>query len=420
MRCELLIAFSMLVFGCDCTTDHPEDSGGRDSGPPDTGRPDTGLDTGSDGDTGPGDPQFAGIEGLPSGCVVAQARNPGAISAHRFERCLDGREGCEQLVVDWGEFGGFRVYQPHYAATEQALLVHRVPYNSDSYATTVARPDGSIVGALRSAPRCGLTIAFSTTEAEYGFGIKLAGAESSFLVRGAWDGTEVATTQLASPFSTRTVMSVGLAANRTVAHLTGDALVEWTEDHAPGEVEQLLPSEGVAGSLAREFVLGEGFSLFLYAPGLHYAMGLESEAGVVRFLGTPPSLAVYDVAYDGTYLAWAEGRGPADDWLRYDERVVKVARFNPNPDLLVPAREIELGAGDWNRIGVGGGWLAIRTDEFAYRMVRIEDGLEVLIEPPEGMVFAHRPAWILPHQVALHLANGTSGVNLTLWKIVLP
>ncbi|MFW6089731.1 MAG: hypothetical protein ACODAB_08255, partial [Gemmatimonadota bacterium] len=105
-----------LAASCDCGEDPtggPVDAGGEPDGDAKAGARPDGGEAGAPSDAAVPLPDGAAAPWtgwrrytwLPEGCDVYYAPEPAeTVGTFGWEPCFDGRDGCQQLVVDWGDW----------------------------------------------------------------------------------------------------------------------------------------------------------------------------------------------------------------------------------------------------------------------------------------------------------------------------
>ncbi len=414
--------------GCGaCTDAHVgdggHDGGSRDAGPRDGGARDAGpRDAGRDG--GPDDPQWTVPDGLPAGCTFEVALHPERIPAFGWVPCFDGRAGCQELVVDWGDWSvidTLRVYSDAFVGRGEPLAAFMRPWGANGRELFAVRPeDGSVVWAFRfevAVDACmPSTMALSRDDAWYRAGSgndALDDVES--IVR-----SSAATPGVASLLHIEHPVFVNAAAQRIRVSATGMIALEIQPAYRVGTIRDgVFRLTASPGSAIHPLVVDDYLLFDAMVSGRH-VVDVEMPDGSVGPYLDVADADVFSLRTDGEWLAWVEGRMPLASGL-WGQTTVRAARFTPDPAGLAPRTVLELGEYGMGALAVGGGWVVSgRNDAGTYVRVAVdlETGEQRVIPTPEGYLFADDPSYVTRTEVGLAVYT-EGGVGRTIWRVAL-
>ncbi len=417
-----------LVAGCGgCGSPRvPADAGtvdaGRDSGPRDAGH-DSGP--GDAGDRGPNDPEWVVPTGLPADCMFDVALHPERIPHFEWRPCFDGRAGCEELGVDWGDWAvidTLRVYSDAFAGLGEPLVTFFRPIVDGRTELLAIRPeDGAVVWAFRfflGVEHCRPSPATIRREE-----IVFETERSSDLL----DDIDPIARMLASApgepsvIDARDSIFIGAGAQRIRVGATGVIALEIMPAYRVGTIRDgVFRVTASPGAASHPVVVGDTL-LFDQSVAGRRVVNMEGADGTVAPYLDIADADVTSLRTDGEWIAWIEGRMPVSTgW--WAQTSLRVARFTTDPSALAPRTALELGEYGIPSLRVGGGWVVVdRTDAGRYVKVAVpvEMGSEHVLVPPGGHLFAEDPLYVTPHEVALGV-YAESGVARTIWRVALP
>lgn len=423
---RLTLALTAIVASCSCNdgnmiTDAGRDAG-DDGGPADSGPRDAGRDGGPRDaavDAGPSDPEWAQLQGLPTGCNVEVAAHPERLGPLAWRPCFDGRAGCEELVVDWGDWsvvqtlGSYSDFFPGWGGV--ALAVLRTLGGRTEF--LVVTPETGVVERAYRHP-------VSAGECVLGAGSGAAGPQAFVINLPTRMRPPAALLDLITPplvpiddpaLDSRFVQRLSLSATGLIGlEIVPGARVATMRDGA----FRLTVSAG----FANHPIAVDDTLLFDDRSDTYVKVSKEDPGGTVSPYIAPADTDVMSLASDGAWLAWLEGRTRLDSSTHWATAAIMVARFEPDPAALVSRPLVDLGESLGSSIGVGGGWVVfdrVEADRYVKVAVSIDTGEERIISPPDGFFFGSKPLYITTDEVAVPLVQEVSGIHRSIWRVSL-
>lgn len=388
---------------------------------------DSGIDAGRDASArrDGGDADFQPLAALPAGCDdFLIAARPEALPPLRWGPCFDGREGCEELIVDWGNWellGTLNVapaMYPHRGTPRIAFSRRGTPTVYTEL--LVANRDGTIERAVRAPgggdPAC-FVGAFGPASFEDGRSLLGINGNSVGFRFGLVDLMDpernvllIEEDVLPTTVGTMRVSETGLITLPQTLGARFGVLREgiFERPSVPGAAREPIP--------IGDSVVFEDWS----APTVRLLR--VDEADVLTVVAEEEGVTFGTPRTDGRHLVWirAEGRHP-EGRLLWDERHVVVADLSAGWGALVPRIIASHGPGPMiQNIVVQDGWVAWTNnnqDHPSTHAYRIEDGLEHTIIRPADHTF---PKFLYVYQNELAVAVRPQAADRTIWRLRLP
>lgn len=392
---------------------------------------DAGRDAGTDAgrDAAPrrdgGDADFQPLSDLPAGCDdFLVAAHPEAIPPLRWGPCFDGREGCDELIVDWGNWEMLRTLNvapamyPHRGTPRIAFTRRSTPtvYNELLVATRDGRIEHSVRAPGGGEPSCFIG-AFGPAVFEDG---------RAFLgINGSSVGFKFGLLDLVDP-ERRVLLIEEDVLPTTVGSMkvseTGLITLPQTLGARFGVLRGGLFSWPTVPGAAREpLPIGDSVVFEDWSAPTVRLLRVDEE-DVVTVVAEEEGVTFGRPRTDGRYLVWIRAEGQHPEGRRvWDERQVVLADLAVGWDDLAPRVVASLGPGPMvGAIIAQDGWIAWLNNNqttMSTHVYRIADDFEYPIPQAEGHIF-HKLLYVYDNELAIAVRR--TGPDRTIWRLRLP